>query len=96
MIKDEPKVSRKAYEIWEAEGRPHGRDQEHWHRAKAAVDAEQTAKPKRAPRKAAAPKTAAAKAAKPAAAKATTAKPAAKAKAPAAKGAARKTSAKTG
>ena len=23
-------ISRRAYEIWEAEGRPHGRDAEHW------------------------------------------------------------------
>ncbi len=23
-------IARRAYEIWEAEGRPHGRDREHW------------------------------------------------------------------
>ena len=27
------KVLKKAYEIWEAEGRPHGRDMEHWLKA---------------------------------------------------------------
>lgn len=86
MSKDDPKVSRKAYEIWEAEGRPHGRDQEHWHRARAEVDAEKPAKPKRATAKPAAAKPAAAK---PAAAKA---KPAPKK--PAAKPAARKPAAK--
>lgn len=26
-------VRTRAYEIWEAEGRPHGRDAEHWFRA---------------------------------------------------------------
>jgi hypothetical protein len=26
-------VEQRAYKIWEEEGRPHGRDQEHWHRA---------------------------------------------------------------
>lgn len=26
-------ISRRAYEIWEAEGRPHGRDREHWEAA---------------------------------------------------------------
>lgn len=26
-------VKRRAYDIWEEEGRPHGRDREHWHRA---------------------------------------------------------------
>ena len=27
-------ISARAYEIWEAEGRPEGRDKEHWFRAK--------------------------------------------------------------
>jgi len=26
-------IARRAYEIWEAEGRPHGRDREHWEAA---------------------------------------------------------------
>lgn len=26
-------IARRAYEIWEAEGRPHGRDREHWETA---------------------------------------------------------------
>src|SRR5262249_4925557 len=29
----EDRIARRAYEIWEEEGRPHGRDQEHWRRA---------------------------------------------------------------
>jgi len=27
-----------AYQIWEREGRPHGRDQEHWNRAEAEIN----------------------------------------------------------
>jgi hypothetical protein len=30
-------IARRAYEIWEGEGRPHGRDREHWLRAEAEV-----------------------------------------------------------
>jgi hypothetical protein len=30
-------VRTRAYEIWEAEGRPHGRDAEHWFRALAEI-----------------------------------------------------------
>ncbi|MFT3974864.1 MAG: DUF2934 domain-containing protein [Amaricoccus sp.] len=29
----EPDIARKAYELWEAEGRPEGRDVAHWHQA---------------------------------------------------------------
>lgn len=28
-------IARRAYEIWEAEGHPHGRDREHWEQAAA-------------------------------------------------------------
>ena len=31
---DEDRVRRKAHELWEAEGRPHGRDQDHWEQAR--------------------------------------------------------------
>ena len=34
----DPDVARLAYEIWEAEGRPDGRDQEHWFRAKKIIE----------------------------------------------------------
>lgn len=77
MSNDDPKVARKAYEIWEAEGRPHGKDQDHWHRASAEVAAE--AAPKPASRKTAV---------KPAAAKAATSKT--RARAPAKKTPAKK------
>ena len=30
-----PKILQRAYEIWESEGRPHGRDQAHWFLAEA-------------------------------------------------------------
>jgi len=34
MSSDE-RIRRRAYEIWEREGRPNGRDQEHWREAEA-------------------------------------------------------------
>ncbi len=34
---DFERISAKAYEIWESEGRPHGRDQAHWDQAKEIV-----------------------------------------------------------
>ncbi len=55
------RVARRAYEKWEAEGRPAGRHDAHWHDAAAEVDADEPApvaekpKSKRAPKKAAAP-----------------------------------------
>jgi Protein of unknown function (DUF2934) len=30
-----PKILQRAYEIWESEGRPHGRDKTHWFMAEA-------------------------------------------------------------
>lgn len=58
----EQRVRERAYQLWEAEGKPHGRDVEFWERARSLVAAEATAaaeappaaKPK-APRKQAAP-----------------------------------------
>ena len=52
-----PQILRRAYEIWENEGRPHGRDKAHWFLAEAelsngvAVVAEPV-KPKKKPRSA--------------------------------------------
>ena len=34
------RIRERAYAIWEAEGRPHGRDVEHWARAANEIDAE--------------------------------------------------------
>ncbi|MDE2183246.1 MAG: DUF2934 domain-containing protein [Alphaproteobacteria bacterium] len=45
----------RAYHIWESEGRPHGRSDEHWRRAEAEILANGKAKP-RVRAKAAAPK----------------------------------------
>ena len=33
MLPDDERIRQRAYEIWEREGRPHGRDAEHWRRA---------------------------------------------------------------
>ncbi len=80
----EDQIREAAYLMWKQEGEPHGKDEEHWHRAAEALT---PAKPARkAPaKKAAAPKAAAAKAPakapakKPAAKKPAAKKPAAKA-----------------
>src|SRR5512139_3399556 len=76
-ISDEA-IKERAYHIWIREGRPHGRDFEHWVQAQVELEAElrgaNGGKPKK---KAAAPRKTAAKAAKAAATKADTAKPAA-------------------
>jgi hypothetical protein len=33
MLPDDEQIRQRAYEIWEREGRPHGRDAEHWRMA---------------------------------------------------------------
>jgi hypothetical protein len=55
-----PQILRRAYEIWEHEGRPHGRDKAHWFLAEAelsvvTVPIAEPSKPKRKPRTASAP-----------------------------------------
>lgn len=42
-------IERRAYELWEAEGRPGGRDQSHWYRAEQELVQAQSRAPKRAP-----------------------------------------------
>ncbi len=37
------RIKRRAYAFWEAEGQPHGRDEEHWHLAARQIEAEETA-----------------------------------------------------
>jgi hypothetical protein len=50
-----PQILRRAYEIWESEGRPHGRDKAHWFLAEAEVSngdrfvVSEPSKPKRKP-----------------------------------------------
>jgi len=36
----EDRIRRRAYEIWEREGRPHGRDWDHWVKAAEEIEAE--------------------------------------------------------
>jgi len=76
------KIEQRAYEIWEREGRPHGKALEHWHQAVAEI-AREEGKAEKARRTKAGKKEPKAKkaASKPAAtAKSSSAKPAAKAK----------------
>lgn len=47
-FKDASRVAARAHEIWEAEGRPEGRDHDHWLRAEAELSAEIATKPKAA------------------------------------------------
>jgi hypothetical protein len=42
-------IERRAYELWEAEGRPGGRDQSHWYRAEQELAQMRGRGPKRAP-----------------------------------------------
>jgi hypothetical protein len=42
-------IERRAYELWEAEGRPGGRDQSHWYRAEQELAQSRLRGPKRAP-----------------------------------------------
>jgi hypothetical protein len=39
-MQDEERIRRRAHEIWEQEGRPEGRDQEHWAQASREIEAE--------------------------------------------------------
>ncbi len=45
---DEDRIRRRAHAIWEREGRPEGRQQEHWAQARREVEAEKGASPPRA------------------------------------------------
>lgn len=76
------KIEQRAYEIWEREGRPHGKALEHWHQAVAEIAREEGKAAKARSTKAGKKEPKAKKAAsKPAAkAKSLSAKPAAKAK----------------
>lgn len=50
-------IRRRAHELWEQEGRPHGKDSEHWERARREIEdgvAAPLEKKRRAPAKAAA------------------------------------------
>jgi len=40
---NEKRIRERAYDIWVREGRPHGRDAEHWRKAEAEIAAEEAA-----------------------------------------------------
>ena len=42
---DEERIRRRAHEIWEREGRPEGRHEEHWARARREVESEEGGSP---------------------------------------------------
>jgi hypothetical protein len=45
---DEKAIRERAYHIWESDGRPHGRDREHWERASREIEAEAKKRPRKA------------------------------------------------
>lgn len=56
----EQRIRERAYQLWEQDGRPHGRDWDHWERARTLIASEDGAgpvaeppapKPRRSPRK---------------------------------------------
>ncbi|MCW6506843.1 DUF2934 domain-containing protein [Lichenifustis flavocetrariae] len=47
---DFDRISKKAHELWEAEGRPHGRDQDHWDQAREIIAIEDSQKDTLLPR----------------------------------------------
>jgi len=53
------RIERCAYLFWEAEGQPHGRHEEHWHRAARQIETEETVHVAEKPRKGKAPERAA-------------------------------------
>ena len=50
------RIEQRAYLFWQTEGQPHGRHEEHWHRAARQIEAEETVHVAEKPRKGKAPK----------------------------------------
>jgi hypothetical protein len=50
-LEKQKRIEQRAYLFWEAEGQPHGRHEEHWHRAARQIETEAevhlTAKPRK-------------------------------------------------
>ena len=44
-LNDDDQIRRRAHNIWESEGRPHGQDAEHWQRARHEIESEAGVKP---------------------------------------------------
>ena len=40
-LEKQRRIERQAYLFWEAEGQPHGRHEEHWHRAARHIEADE-------------------------------------------------------
>ena len=40
-LEKQRRIERQAYLFWEAEGQPHGRHEEHWHRAARQIEADE-------------------------------------------------------
>ena len=55
------RIEQRAYLFWEAEGQPHGRHEEHWHRAARQIETEEDVHIAEKPRKGKAAERAAAK-----------------------------------
>lgn len=55
------RIEQRAYLFWQAEGQPHGRHEEHWHRAARQIEAEETMHLTEKPRNGKAPERAVAK-----------------------------------
>jgi hypothetical protein len=50
------RIEQRAYLFWQTEGQPHGRHEEHWHRAARQIEAEETVYVAEKARKGTAPK----------------------------------------
>ena len=55
-LEKQKRIEHRAYLFWEAEGQPHGRHDEHWHRAARQIEAEEEVHIAEKPRKGKAPK----------------------------------------
>jgi hypothetical protein len=55
-LEKQKRIEQRAYLFWEAEGQPHGRHEEHWHRATRQIEAEEDVPIAEKPRKGEAPK----------------------------------------
>jgi hypothetical protein len=60
-LEKQRRIEQRAYLFWEAEGQPHGRHEEHWHRAARQIETEKEAHIAEEFRKPKTPKRAAAK-----------------------------------
>ena len=50
-LEKQKRIEQRAYLFWQAEGQPHGRHEEHWHRAARQIEAEEEVHIAKKPRK---------------------------------------------